>query len=311
MERIPIVYIVPVLSMLIVPTVLAQTTVTGEIVDFGTGLGIGDAIVSLVHVNDPERTHIGANAPVSIPADSAGTFEFDENLMAKVASEEVILIARAHGYGFSARRLNRSALAGHYRLSLRPLAPVFGVVKTGEGVPIAGATVGIVYEDPVLRGIGASSGWQYRGVYTGGEGAFATHVSVGYSFVVEAFHEDYLPVASALTEAVPDGPPVPTFELRLADGIEVSGRIVDAAGSGRSGVKVRLFSNEPLPYAQSRAFAKKLHQVTESTVDGTFSFRGVSSGRKELLVTDSRGTPLTRRTLNLSSSAIDLQIELP
>ncbi len=251
---------------------------------------------------------------MTVPTDSDGYYFFTPDLVALVKTKTVLLFASASNYGFFALRLDQSNLSGYYVFELQPLVEVSGKVRTVSGVPIARAEVGVVYADPVLKGAGARFGWEYEGAYTDGEGAFTTRVSVGYSFVVEAFHEDYLPSTTMLMrfESPNRERSRPTLDIRLDEGLTVGGRVVDESGLARKDTKVRLFSvSKRIPYLQSKAFVRKLYRQVDTAPDGSFVFRGVQRGDMDLVVTDLNGASLKRLELRGSRSETDLAFRPP
>lgn len=291
-----------------------QGQITGYILDSQDGQPILRSKASLIFVNDPDLKENFAIPPVTVATDPDGHYLFTPDLVALVKTKTVLLFAWAKDYSFSALRLDQDGLSGHYVFELQPLAEVSGRVRTVAGLPLAGAEVGVVYDDPVLEGAGARFGWQYEGTSTDGEGAFTTRVSAGYSCVVEAFHEDYLPSASPpmKSDSPSGGETLPPVDLRLDEGLTIAGRVIDESGRARNDTKIRLLAvSRRIPFSQSRAFVRKLNRLVDAAPDGSFVFKGVQRGDLDLIVTDLNGAALKRLELRESRSEIDLELSVP
>ena len=183
------------------------------------------------------------------------------------AVEPGLVTVAASATGFQEAQLSglEAAAGGELRdveLVLRPGAMVRGTVLDAGGEPVAGARVWI-----------SATGEERPEAYatTDGDGRFEiTGVRPGRR-TVTASDDRGRQVAKSL-EVATGGQSV---ELRFADGVEVSGRVVDAAGLGVAGAEVSL---EP----SARDGWRRSSPEAASVDDGSFTIPGVMPGSYHL-----------------------------
>lgn len=284
------------------------------IADAFTGLPLGDARITLVHVNDPVvRQPFSGYTPLTTLCDPAGRYRVSTDAIDKIWSRDVLIFAWAPKYGFSAQRLPRNALQGQLNFELYPRVPITGVVVGPDNSPIPGAEVGVVYTEPFLDDAGAYFPWQYEGVTSDPNGSFTTEVSVGYSFVVEAFHDDHVPSATVPLKILANegNQVVERVDIKLEPGVVVGGKVIDQGGRPIIGAVVRLSAiPRRIPFHQSNAFVKKLDQTARTASDGGFAFKGVATGRKTLSATFDNNRQFFDLTVAASSEDIIIRLQL-
>ncbi len=195
-------------------------------------------------------------------SDAGGRFE-----LLDVEPGTVTMAAQAEGYQETRLSGLVAPAGGELRdveLVLRPGATVRGVVLDAGGEPVAGAQVRI----SATGGSGRPEGF----TLADGDGRFElAGVGLGRR-TVTASSEDGREVSKSLE--VEAG--TQSVELRLAGGVEVSGRVVDAAGLGVAGAVVSLEPASPTVVwygASSEAV---------SSAGGAFTLAGVPAGNYRL-----------------------------
>lgn len=234
------------------------------------------ADVSIVHLQPPHLQFFHART------DSTGFYE-----MQSLPPGEIILIARAEGFGFAWKRVTLEPEEALRRvvLALERAAVLEGQVVDEQGQPMAGVTVRLGYKDmpPVI--------FDYLTAHaeTDAAGTYRIHnVTPNRDFHVEATHPHF---GVHFSETSLRGQPAAALQappLRLQTGLTLEGSVLDAEGNPVPAAEIRLIATRlqvPSPAGVSLAgLAERLHRVAKTDAEGRFAFEGLEDGMWELVV---------------------------
>ena len=137
-----------------------------------------------------------------------------------------------------------------------------GYLPTAE--PVSGDSLGVMAGPvPPISASGDGTLAFVQQVSTGRDGRFALQNLRPGSYTIATSHDDFAPAESGLVQ-VGAGATLADVGITMRSGAELAGRVVDERGNGLEGIPVEL-----------RAPGDRLPQMTVSSSDGSFSFRGV------------------------------------
>lgn len=259
----------------------AQSTeggkITGRLFDGGTRAPlVGEIGVSYVSQGKIIFTHAKATAD--------GRFAIDD-----VEPGKVHLTTKLDGYAVEHRSLSlRPGETKAVELALVKPAPLRGIVRNPDGLPLAGATVRVLYpvDTPEVGEIRTTYQWETGQANSDARGSFVIPVHPEKPFIVEASHPDFLSAVSAPRQmkAMKKGEAV---ALALESGITLSGILKDAEGNAIRGAQVRLIetgARRAIPGFVSNVLLEQQLRLASTGADGTFRFDKVSPTAKMVVV---------------------------
>lgn len=254
-------------------TLQAAARLSGRVVDDqGTPVGVAP-----VWILPADGDRFGDVASLFTETDEEGKFVFETLEPGKVGVR-----ANARGYLTSEARYVEVAVGREVsgvELVVKRGAVIEGIVTTSAGAPAAGAEVSLQSPTSFDRGIMIDLGAAAARGEADGDGHYR----------LEGVAEGAQSVAAELSghqRAVRDldvQPGTNRLDLRLGEGLRVSGRVVDGAGNPIAGAQVALSSSS------SRMFQSGGEEVTGA--DGAFRFTGLSVGSYRLSASRQGYTP--------------------
>jgi protocatechuate 3,4-dioxygenase beta subunit len=213
------------------------------------------------------RVAIDTVPPRTLTTDSDGSFEL-EGLIARGYRLEAVAGDRHAG----PLRLRLTADTGLVTLRLQPAGSAIVTVRAAGGAPVAGAAV-------ELRG---TITWSA----TTGDDGVATLRGVGPTWGTLRASATGLAPASTMVSTSGDRTVPDRFELTLARGAAVSGRVVDETGAAIAGAQVVATSaSEPFPVVDVR------RDGVTTGPDGAFTIPAVAAGTWRLDARDGSHAP--------------------
>jgi hypothetical protein len=269
----------------------ASGVVVGQVIDAGTGKGIGGALVTLSRIDDAPLLKPSNSSGLTLVATGDGRYAFRS-----LGAGRYTISASKPGYlsgGFGARRpggmrqllvLTEGEEFAASPITLWRHAVISGLVVDDAGEPVVGARVRVLRRTP-LRGreFGGESSetTDDRGIYRisalppGDYLVLVPSISIDGSLVYPTtFYPSALSpeLAAIVTVASGDDRAGVDFQLTPASGVRVRGTIQDPNGPAE-GVSVTL----RWPDAELFPFDLEV-ATTVSGPDGSFSFNAVSGG---------------------------------
>ena len=270
-----------------VRVVLRQAgTLAGGVFDATGGPVANATVMAVVEEADDDRPAMGVRGfrfPARDRTDDTGHFRLEQ-----VATGTVRVTASAEGWltgELSGLEVAEGDEIDGLRLVLERGATVTGQVLDGEGRPAVGASVRVERQTPAMRFMPPAR------TTTNGDGRYVLEgVEPGLRMITARDRERN---AAAREIEVTAG--INRLDLRFPGGVEVSGRVVDSAGSPLAGAGVMLL-------AEARSWSG---DEARSRRDGSFTIDGVRDGQYQLRVTrDGHATRLLEEPLQVAGSPI-------
>lgn len=216
------------------------------------------------------------------------------------AASPTMALEDAHGIEVREAQVTEVTIRGHQG------AVIAGRALDGDGKPVAGANVAMVYLD-VSRVLFSADG-RTEPITTDQDGRFRVErVSAGrVAFLAAA---DDLAPSNIEERAVVDGGVYEDLELRLGDGVTVAGMVVDESDRPLAGATVEL---RPFERPNDPDFLKMMLKIRRVEVtsgdDGRFVARGMAGDR--LVITGSKPGYTTAVRWGVQLDEPDLRVQL-
>jgi hypothetical protein len=251
--------------------------ITGRLLDGGTRAPLaGEIGVSYISKGKIIFTHAKATAD--------GRFVIND-----VEAGKVYLTTKLDGYAVEHRSISlRPGETRAVELSLVKPASLRGIVRNPDGLPLAGATVRVLYpvDTPGIGEIRTTYQWETGQASSDTRGTFVIPVHPEKSFIVEASHPDFLSAVSAPRQ-IKAMNKVETVALALESGVTLSGILKDADGNAIQGAQVRLIetgARRAIPGFVSDVLLEQQFRLSSTGADGAFRFDKVSPTTKMVVV---------------------------
>ncbi|MEQ1631218.1 MAG: carboxypeptidase-like regulatory domain-containing protein [Planctomycetota bacterium] len=217
------------------------------------------------------------------------------------SSAKTMALEELHGIGVLAGQVTEVTLRGHEG------ATVAGRVFGPDGVPIAGANVAMVYLD-ISRVLFSADG-RSEPITTDADGKFSVRPVAAGRVAFVAAAEGLAP--SAIEDlAVVDGGIYPDLELRLGDGVTVTGKVVDDQKQPVAGAAVELRPWERPDDPQFLKMMLKIRRVDVTTdQNGVFVARGMTGERLVVQASKKGYTTATRMGVKIDDKNLEVQIQ--
>lgn len=262
------------------PAGKGTATVTGRVVDAGTGRPVAGALV-------------WSGMPPELPPVRTGK---DGTFRLPLPKAESSFGVAAAGYLLPGSPLLPSAKP--VTVALKRAARIQGQVVDSEGTPVAGAA--LVLQPPPSRNRELSSLWYLSELPAGTDGGFSfPGVLAGGLYRLAASMPGYGRTEVEVRTA-PDGRPAPTVRVVLGSGVIATGHVVDENGKPVEGAEVGLLGAEHF-------FPTGLLQAV-SDATGAFSIRGVTPGQYQLDAVRKGFAPLVRAGILVPEGAARLDL---
>jgi len=223
-----------------------------------------------------------------------------------VNAGKVYLTTKLDGYAVEHQRLFlRSGETKTLELFLIKPAPLRGTVRNPAGLPLAGATVRVLYpvDTPEPGEIRTTYQWETGETSSDAQGSFVIPVHPEKPFIVEASHPDFLSAVSAPRQmkALGNGEAI---SLALESGVTLSGILKDENGNAIQGAQVRLIetgARRAVPGFVSHALLEQQLRLASTGATGAFRFDKVSPTAKMVVIVHPGYKPF-RRAVNLTGN---------
>ena len=217
------------------------------------------------------------------------------------SSAKAMALEEMHGVDVLAGQVTEVTLRGHEG------ATVAGRVFGPDGAPIAGANVAMVYLD-ISRVLFSADG-RSEPITTDAEGKFSVRPVAAGRVAFVAAAEGLAP--SAIEDlAVVDGGVYADLELRLADGLTVTGKVVDDQKQPVAEAAVELRPWERPDDPQFLKMMLKIRRVDVKTdKDGVFVARGMTGERLVVQASKAGYTTATRMGVKIDEPNLEVQIQ--
>ena len=189
-------------------------------------------------------------------------------------------------------------------LVLMPAGIVRGLVKLVDGSGLADARVSLRRSSLNLKDISLAQSFKGE-VQTDAEGRFEFDDVADGSYVAVLAQAGYR-LAHAKDVSIVSGSVVEGVELLAEEGLEISGRVLDAAGAPLKGVRVQGYP-KPSMLAFGSAFERDLYPRAHTAEDGTFAVRGYDPGDVRLRCSRDG---LRAQSLDVEAGSRDVEVRM-
>ncbi len=195
------------------------------------------------------------------------------------------------GFGYALSMIRKNETLGERpffeKVELNPSDPVTGTVLSPDGRPLAGVKV---------QGYSKASATDFRDygsftdTVTDAAGKFRLSLVKGGLGVFWVLPKEFASTSRAVNKERGD-----VGEIRLRDGVRVSGRVISAEGHPVAGVPVNIdYSDGGSETVNNLPVASSIRRSAITDVDGKFAFDPLPTGEYRVIPSDHRSDPLVR-----------------